>query len=134
MTIGTLSARSGVPASTIRYWESIGALPHPQRINGRRQYAEDALSLVAVLRLAQSCGFGQAEMRHLMTGFTTGTPPSRRWRDLALRRQQQLTAQICHLEEMNRIVDQILRCRCADMAECGRSQCGVATSKKARSA
>jgi DNA-binding transcriptional MerR regulator len=42
MTIGELASRSRVPASTIRYWERIGALPLPVRVSGQRRYGEDA--------------------------------------------------------------------------------------------
>ena len=41
MTIGELSDKSGVPASTLRYWERIGVLPKtmrqwPAALPGRR--------------------------------------------------------------------------------------------------
>jgi DNA-binding transcriptional MerR regulator len=36
MTIGELAAESGLPASTIRYWERIGVLPKPLRVSGQR--------------------------------------------------------------------------------------------------
>jgi len=36
MTIGDLASKSGVPASTIRYWERIGVLPAAVRIGGQR--------------------------------------------------------------------------------------------------
>lgn len=63
MTIGELAIESGVPASTIRYWERIGVLPVPARISGQRRYLQDALHRLAVLRLAQACGFRLEEMR-----------------------------------------------------------------------
>ncbi|MCW8951936.1 MAG: MerR family DNA-binding transcriptional regulator, partial [Rhodospirillales bacterium] len=31
MNIGSVSAKSGVPAKTIRYYESIGLIPEPPR-------------------------------------------------------------------------------------------------------
>ena len=39
MTIGELAAESGMPASTIRYWERIGVLPKPARVSGQRRYS-----------------------------------------------------------------------------------------------
>ena len=38
LTISEVARRSGVPATTIRYYESIRVLPEPQRANGRRRY------------------------------------------------------------------------------------------------
>jgi DNA-binding transcriptional MerR regulator len=52
MTIGELAAESGLPASTIRYWERIGVLPKPPRVSGQRRYTGNAVQRLAVLRLA----------------------------------------------------------------------------------
>ena len=82
MTIGELAAESGMPASTIRYWERIGVLPKPLRVSGQRRYAPDAVQRLAVLRLAQACGFHLDEMRHLLHGFGVGVKPPRRWQEL----------------------------------------------------
>ena len=87
MTIGELAAESGMPASTIRYWERIGVLPKPARVSGQRRYAPDAVQRLAVLRLAQACGFRLEEMRHLLHGFGAGVKPPRRWQELARQKQ-----------------------------------------------
>jgi MerR family redox-sensitive transcriptional activator SoxR len=52
MTISELAAESGLPASTIPYWEKIGVLPKPVRAGGQRRYSADAVQRLAVLRLA----------------------------------------------------------------------------------
>jgi len=57
MTIGQLSDKTDVPASTLRYWERIGVLPKTMRVSGQRRYQPEAVHLVAVLRLAKACGF-----------------------------------------------------------------------------
>ena len=43
MTIGKLASESGVPASTIRYWERIDVLPKPACISRQRRYSTDAV-------------------------------------------------------------------------------------------
>ncbi len=120
MTIGELAAETGLPASTIRYWEKIGVLPKTTRISGQRRYAPDAVNRLAVLQLARSCGFRLDEMRHLLHGFDPGVKPPRRWRELARRKQQELGEQIARLEAMRRLVERVLRCQCVEFSECGR--------------
>ena len=120
MTIGELAAKSAVPASTIRYWERVGVLPAPARVSGQRRYPIDALHRLALLRLAQSCGFRLDEMRHLLLGFRPEITASRRWQELAIQKQKELDTQIAQLQEMRRLVDQLSSCRCLDLAECGR--------------
>lgn len=119
MTIGELAAESGIPASTIRYWEHIGVLLPPLRVSGQRRYGRDAVYRLAVLRLAQACGFRLDEMRHLMHGFRTGTPASQRWQELACQKKRELDTQLKQLQAMQRVVDNVLHCDCADLTECG---------------
>src|SRR5436190_8673968 len=107
MTIGELAAESGMPASTIRYWERIGVLPKPARRSGQRRYSPDAVQRLAVLRLAQACGFRLDEMRHLLHGFGPSVKPLRRWQELAQRKQQELDEQIARLKAMRRVVDRV---------------------------
>ena len=120
MTIGELSQRTGVPSSAIRYYERLGILPIPQRAGGQRRYAPQAVDRLAVLRLAQACGFRLSEMKQLLDGFRTGAPPSRRWREFAGRKRQELNEQASKLAAMQRLVERVLRCNCADFEECGR--------------
>lgn len=128
MTIGELAAQSGMPASTIRYWERIGVLPKPIRISGQRRYAPDAVQRLAMLRLAQACGFRLEEMRHLLHGFPAGMRPPRRWQELARRKRQELDEQIVRLKAMRRVVDRVMHCQCVDLSECGRIAASVMES------
>lgn len=128
MTIGELAEESGMPASTIRYWERIGVLPKPARVSGQRRYAADAVQRMAVLRLAQACGFHLDEMRHLLHGFGAGAKPPRRWQELAQRKRNELDEQIARLKTMRRVVDRVMQCQCLELPECGRIAASVMAS------
>jgi MerR family redox-sensitive transcriptional activator SoxR len=130
MTIGELARQTGTPASTIRYWERLGVLPKPVRTSGQRRYSNDALERLAVLHLAQACGFRLDEMRQLLHGFGVGVTPPRRWQGLARRKQLELDVQIARLKAMRRLVDRVLRCECVDMPECGRIAAAVMESAR----
>ena len=118
MTIGELESASGLPSSTIRYWERIGVLPRPARVSGRRQYGPDALNRLIVLRLAQACGFRLDEMRHLLHGFRPAVPLSPRWQALSQEKLRELDQQEARLKEMRELVQRVRRCQCADPSEC----------------
>jgi MerR family redox-sensitive transcriptional activator SoxR len=128
MTIGELAAQSGMPASTIRYWERVGVLPKPGRVSGQRRYSPDAINRLAVLRLAQACGFRLDEMRQLLHGFGSGVTPSRRWQELARGKQQEIDEQMARLKAMRRLVDRVLQCQCVELPECGRIAASVMES------
>jgi len=120
MTIGKLAEQSGVPASTIRYWERIGVLPQPARVSHRRRYSAEAVHRLGVIRLAQACGFHLPEMRQLLHGFGVGIGPSKRWQELARRKQVELNSRMAQLLAMRRLLDRVAQCRCPDLLDCGR--------------
>ena len=73
LTIGEVARRAGVATSSIRFYESIGLLPEPERLHGQRRYRSDVLGKLAFIGVAQSAGFKLAEITDLMRGMTTPT-------------------------------------------------------------
>lgn len=120
MLIGQLAVEAQVPASAIRYYEKCGVLPRPVRVSGQRRYGPDAKDRLAVLKLAQACGFTLAEVKTLLLGFDQRSGPSERWRKLAARKARELDAQIMNLQKMRKLVDQVADCKCVNLQECGR--------------
>ena len=130
MTIGQLSTETDVPASTIRYYERIGVLPCPGRVSGQRRYSADAIDRLAVLRLAQACGFHLDEMRTLAHGFNAGTKPPVRWQRLAAQKTNEIDQQLEKLTYMRQLVNRVAKCKCVDLAECGRRAASLLAGKK----
>jgi MerR family transcriptional regulator, redox-sensitive transcriptional activator SoxR len=117
--IGEVVARSGVPASTIRYYEQIGLLPPAQRLNGRRRYDAAILPRLGMVRLAQEAGFTIAEIQALVHDFPPVTPPSARWQTLAQRKLVELEERLQTIRAMKAVLLETLNCHCQTMAECG---------------
>jgi DNA-binding transcriptional MerR regulator len=64
MKIGELAERTGIPASTIRYYEKEGLLPKAQRgANGYRVYQDSALERLDLIQLGQNLGFSLDAIR-----------------------------------------------------------------------
>jgi MerR family redox-sensitive transcriptional activator SoxR len=117
-TIGQVVAQSGVPASTIRYYEQIGLLPAPERFNGRRRYEEGIAQKLDVIRLAQQAGFTIAEIQSLLHDFPEDAPPSARWQRLARRKLEALEEQMRNLQSMKALLEQTLQCQCETLEDC----------------
>src|ERR1044071_8918923 len=94
LAIGEVARRAGIRASAVRYYESIGLLPAPRRLSGRRRYAEDTVQILKVVQLAQAAGFTIAEIQILLNGFAPETPPADRWQLLAHQKLRELDAVI----------------------------------------
>lgn len=66
-TIGKLAKASGVAVDTVRYYESEGLLPPPQRSPaGYRLYADDTLRRLRFIRRAKDLGFNLREIASLL--------------------------------------------------------------------
>lgn len=120
MTIGELSTSTGIPSSTLRYWERIKVLPKAMRVSGQRRYSSEAVELIGVVKLAQSCGFSLPEMRRLLHGFQPGASPSERWRTAVRDHREIVERKIAELNAMRGLLDRVEHCQCIDLAECGR--------------
>src|SRR5215207_4635052 len=68
LTIGDVAHRAGLATSSIRYYESIGLLPEPDRLHGQRRYRTDVLGRLAFIGVAQSAGFKLDEIKALVVG------------------------------------------------------------------
>ena len=119
LTIGEVARRAGIRTSALRYYESIGLLPAPRRVNGRRRYDPAAIQMLSVIQLAQQAGFTIAEIQTLFHGFAAGTPPADRWRPLAKHKLGEIDALIARAQHMKRLLEMLLQCGCPSLEECG---------------
>ena len=72
LTIGTLSRRSGVAPSALRYYEAEGLIGSTRTDSGHRRYRRDTLRRVAFIRVAQQVGLqldGRPRSREMRDGF-----------------------------------------------------------------
>lgn len=67
MKIGELARRTGVTTDTLRFYEARGLLQAERWPNGYRDFAERTVSLVGLIRLAQSLGFSLGEIGDILT-------------------------------------------------------------------
>ncbi len=118
LTIGTVAKRAGIRPSAIRYYESVGLLPTPQRVHGQRRYSPDVFTALAVIRMAQDVGFTVAEIRELFHEFPEDFDASSRWRVLAQRKMAQLEAVIDRTEQMRATLRESLSCGCIGFSSC----------------
>lgn len=67
MKIGELSKRTGLPASTIRFYESKGLLNAVTReANGYRTYPPEAVAVLSIITGAQQTGFSLDEIKQAL--------------------------------------------------------------------
>jgi MerR family redox-sensitive transcriptional activator SoxR len=117
-TIGEVAHRANVPSSTLRYYESVGLIPPPEREHGHRRYDSSIFALLAVLRMAQHAGFTLAEMQILLHGFSPETPASERWQQMARQKLVEVEELIAHAQQTKHTLESLLRCECLRLEDC----------------
>lgn len=120
LSIGDVARQAGVRPSALRYYESVGLLTPPKRINGRRVYDASAVDVLRLVQLAKGAGFSVAEIRKLLNGFDRTTPASARWQTMATRKLDDVNAIIERAEQMRDLLEKLLTCQCVQLSECVR--------------
>ncbi|MCF3132209.1 heavy metal-responsive transcriptional regulator [Streptomyces olivochromogenes] len=82
--ISQLAERSGVPATTLRFYEDAGLLPAERTPSGYRVYGEDAVERLAFISSAKLLGLALEEVRELLEVREEGVCASVRARMLPL--------------------------------------------------
>lgn len=118
MKIGELAGRSGLSASSIRYYETRGLLPAPHRAGGQRRYSADALDRVLLIRFASEMGFTLSEIKVFLNGLRDDAPVGPRWKQLARRKIQEVKGSIQRAQRLKSLLEHLLQCRCASLQIC----------------
>ncbi|MDT0147698.1 MerR family transcriptional regulator [Priestia aryabhattai] len=118
LTIGELAKQANLSTSAIRFYESIGMIPDPKRVNGQRRYTIEALDRLQFIQTAQSAGFNNKEIIMLLDGFNEEVIPSRRWNEMATAKCEELEEKKEKINTMIDILSNGLQCNCLTWSEC----------------
>lgn len=118
LTIGELARRAGRTASTIRYYESVGVLPEPERSAGRRRYPPATLRRLAVIDTAQRAGLSLEEIADLLGASPDDPAAIERLRRIAERKLRELEALIERAQIARRWLREAAACRCPTLDDC----------------
>jgi MerR family redox-sensitive transcriptional activator SoxR len=118
LAIGEVARRTGLQPSALRYYESIGLLPPPERSSGRRIYRQDTLGRIRLIQVAKRAGFTMAEIQAMFHGFAPDTPPAARWQELATGKLAELEELAAAIEQMRAILRRGMECGCLRLDDC----------------
>lgn len=119
LTIGELSARSGLAPSALRFYESQGLLPATRTAGGQRRYPRSALRRLAFVRSAQRVGLTLDEVREALASLPDGrTPTAADWRRLSASWQRRLDERIAELERLRDSLTSCIGCGCLSLRRC----------------
>jgi DNA-binding transcriptional MerR regulator len=99
--IKELSAKTGVPTKTIRYYESVDLLPSPKRAsNGYRLYDEADAERLNFIRRARALDFALEDIVEILAFRERGEPPCRYVMNTMRQRIVEVEARIRDLQRL----------------------------------
>lgn len=116
--IGELAKASGVPPSTLRYYEQVGLISAVARHGLRRQYSADTRVQLALIALGKRAGFTLDEIG---TMFGPDRQPQLH-RPALIERADELDRQIRRLKTLSQMLRHVADCPAPSHLECPRFQ------------
>jgi MerR family redox-sensitive transcriptional activator SoxR len=119
LTVGQLSARSGVAISALHFYEAKGLI-HSRRTTGnQRRYARDALRRVAFIRLSQRVGMPLKSIREALAKLPDERTPTREdWARLSAGWRSELDDRILRLIQLRDDLTDCIGCGCLSLQRC----------------
>jgi MerR family transcriptional regulator, redox-sensitive transcriptional activator SoxR len=122
VTIGELSARSGVATSALRFYEQRGLIHAERTAGNQRRYPRSQLRRVAFIRAAQRVGLSIDEIREALSTLPENrTPTKADWARLSRSWEDRLDTQIRELERLKNNLTSCIGCGCLSLRRCALS-------------
>ena len=113
MDIADVARRTGVPSSTLRYYQKKGLLTARGEPGQRRQFTADVAERLALIALGQTAGFSLDEISTLLVDLKVD-------RAQLLAKADELDSQIKTLQAMSKGLRHAAECPAADHLACPR--------------
>jgi len=119
LTIGELSARSGVASSALRFYEERGLISSERASSGHRRFARPVIRRVAFIVFAQRVGLSLDEIRDELVKLPADRAPNRGdWAKLSSSWSGRIDARIAELERLKEGLTDCIGCGCLSLGRC----------------
>ena len=119
LSVGEVARRSGVPVSTLHFYESKGLIASVRTPGNQRRYARGVLRRVAFIRAAQQVGVSLDDIQSALSSLPSGRAPNRAdWQRLSARWRDDLDARIAQLRQLRDTLDGCIGCGCLSLDSC----------------
>ncbi len=99
-TIGEIAKKTGLPISTLRYYDKQGLFPELQRVSGARRFGEKELAALRIIECLKRSGLGIAEIRQYMEWCVEGPSTYAMRKELFEKQKKAVEAELVHMNEV----------------------------------
>jgi DNA-binding transcriptional MerR regulator len=108
MYIGKLAKLTGATRRAIRLYENIGLIPTPNRKGKYRVYTDKDVSLVSMIRCAQTVGFNLADLQELIAlQVSNNRFPIDMANELVNRKREELRKDIDNIQSLDKALEAV---------------------------
>lgn len=119
LSIGELSARSGVAQSALRFYEDVGLIAPERTTGNQRRYPRHVLRRIGFIRAAQRVGLSLDEIGESLGSLPAGrTPTKADWERVSRTWTVRLDQQITDLQRLKTKLTGCIGCGCLSMRTC----------------
>jgi MerR family transcriptional regulator, redox-sensitive transcriptional activator SoxR len=120
LTIGELSARSGVSSSALRFYERQGLISSRRTDGNQRRYDRATLRRVALVQAGKAAGIPLERIRGALDTLPNArTPTKRDWERLSRSWARELDERIETLQAIRGRLTTCIGCGCLSLRTCG---------------
>ncbi len=119
LSIGELSARSGIAASALRFYEREGMIESRRTDGNQRRYPSVTLRRVALVRAGKAAGIPLERIRLALETLPAGKQPTKReWERLSRSWAEEVDARIAMLQAIRTRLTTCIGCGCLSLKTC----------------
>ena len=119
ISIGTLSRRTGVAVSAIRFYEEKGLLTSLRTSGNQRRFLRSDFRRVSFILIAQKLGLGLVEIEEQLSRLPQGRTPSfSDWQKISRAMRSSIDEKILLLTRTRNQLDQCIGCGCLSLEKC----------------
>lgn len=119
LSVGEVAERSGLPVSTLHFYESKGLIHSTRSAGNQRRFPRAELRRIAVIKVAQRAGIPLSEIREeLATLPSDRTISAKEWSRLSKRWKTGLDDRIARLTALRDQLGDCIGCGCLSLDSC----------------
>lgn len=125
LTIGEVARRSGIAASALRYYASLGLITPERSGSGHRRFPRAVLRRLAFIVFAQRLGLSLDEIGEELSRLPQdGVPDREDWARLSGTWMERIDERMSELERLKRGLTECIGCGCLSLDRCRLSNPG----------
>ena len=119
LSVGEVAARTGLPVSTIHFYEAQGLVASRRTSGNQRRFSRGVLRLISIIKVAQRTGIPLAAIREALKALPTDrSVTAADWKRMSRNWKALLDQRIDKLMRLRDQLETCIGCGCLSLKEC----------------